>query len=150
MLEQNLALAGVSTGRSAMQILEAANRSHLPAKTIRYYEDIRLLAPSARMANGYRDYSKRDVQRLCFIQRARGLGFSIADCRELLSLYQDRKRSSADVRAIAIRRLKDVKRKLKELETLRVILFELTSERDGDEVSDLVVPKNRFGRRHDG
>ena len=83
-----------------MNIGDASERSGLPAKTIRYYEDIRLLKP-ARSDNGYRDYSSDDVHRLRFLQRARGLGFSVEECRQLLSLYGDKERESADVKAIA-------------------------------------------------
>jgi len=72
-----------------MNIGDAAERSGLPAKTIRYYEDIRLLKP-ARGENGYRDYSNEDVHRLRFLQRSRSLGFSVEECRQLLSLYGDK------------------------------------------------------------
>lgn len=116
-----------------MQIMEASTRSHLPAKTIRYYEDVGLIAPPTRNANGYRDYNQRDLQRLCFLQRARSLGFSIADCRELLFLCQDRQRFDAEVRAIAIKRLKDVERKLDGLESLRVALSALMCRCQGAE-----------------
>jgi MerR family transcriptional regulator, copper efflux regulator len=77
-----------------MNIGAAARRSGLPPKTIRYYEEIGLLTAS-RAANGYRDYSEADVQRLGFVQRARRLGFSVEECRQLLSLYSDRDRASA-------------------------------------------------------
>ena len=72
-----------------MNIGDAADRSGLPAKTIRYYEDIGLLRPG-RAGNGYRDYSAREVHQLRFLQRSRSLGFSIEECRQLLSLYDDK------------------------------------------------------------
>ena len=77
-----------------MNIGEAAEASGLPAKTIRYYEDIKLVRP-ARGANGYRDFSEHDAHKLAFLARARSLGFSIEECRTLLSLYEDRDRASA-------------------------------------------------------
>ena len=80
-----------------MNVGTAARRSGLPAKTIRYYEDIGLISP-ARAGNGYRDYSSDDVHRLAFLRRARGLGFSIEDCRQLMALYRDKSRASHDVR----------------------------------------------------
>ena len=83
-----------------MNVGDAAHRSGLPAKTIRYYEEIGLIAP-ARAGNGYRDYSGDDIHRLAFLRRARNLGFSIDDCRQLMALYQDRSRASHDVREIA-------------------------------------------------
>jgi DNA-binding transcriptional MerR regulator len=72
-----------------MNIGAAAEHSNLPPKTIRYYEDIELIRP-ARTENGYRDYSKADIHRLRFLQRARSLGFTIDECRLLLSLYGDK------------------------------------------------------------
>jgi MerR family transcriptional regulator, copper efflux regulator len=115
-----------------MNIGDAAERSGLPAKTIRYYEDIRLLKP-ARGDNGYRDYSDEDVHRLRFLQRARSLGFSVEECRQLLSLYGDRERSSADVKAIAESKLVEIDRKIAELAGLRKTLQHLVHNCHGDE-----------------
>ena len=80
-----------------MNIGQAAERSGLPAKTIRYYEQIGLIDPPARRSSNYRDYDETDVQTLLFIQRARSLGFSIDDCRDLLALNRARDRSAAEV-----------------------------------------------------
>ena len=115
-----------------MNIGDAAERSGLPAKTIRYYEDIRLLKP-ARGDNGYRDYSEEDVHRLRFLQRARSLGFSVAECRQLLSLYGDRSRSSADVKAIAQSKLVEIDRKIVQLVGLSKTLQHLIHNCHGDE-----------------
>jgi len=75
---------------TVMNIGEAAQLSNLPVKTIRYYEDIGLVK-AKRRDNGYRDYDENHVHKLKFIQRARGLGFSIVECRNLISLYEDKK-----------------------------------------------------------
>ena len=83
-----------------MNISQTATATGLPAKTIRYYEEIGLIAP-ARGENGYRSFSQQDVHKLGFIGRARELGFSIEECRALLALYEDRGRASADVKEIA-------------------------------------------------
>ena len=115
-----------------MNIGHAAERSGLPAKTIRYYEDIGLLKPD-RSGNGYRDYSTSDVHRLRFLQRARGLGFSVAECRQLLSLYNDRERESADVKSIAKAKLTEIDRKIAELKGLRDALSHLVAHCHGDE-----------------
>ena len=80
-----------------MNISEAARHAGLPAKTIRYYEEIGLVAP-LRDPNGYRAFRPRDLHALTFVARARSLGFSIEDCRALLHLYQDPTRASADVK----------------------------------------------------
>ena len=83
-----------------MKIGDVAEASGLTAKTIRYYEDIGLIRP-LRGENGYRDFAGADVHKLRFLARARSLGFSINECRMLLSLYEDRSRASADVKAVA-------------------------------------------------
>ena len=115
-----------------VNISKAAELSGLPAKTIRYYEDIGLMQPAQRSGNGYRDYDVQDVHVLRFLQRARGLGFSVAECRELLALYQDRQRASADVKAIALRRIDDIDRKMRELDGLKGALSELAEKCHGD------------------
>ncbi len=122
-----------------MNIGEAAILSGLPAKTIRYYEDSGLLAPASRQANGYREYSDKDVHTLRFVQRARSLGFSVADCRELLALYRDRRRTSADVKSVAERRLGEIDRKIAELASLRQALGELVERCHGDERPDCPI-----------
>ena len=115
-----------------MNIGLAAERSQLPAKTIRYYEDIGLVVPD-RQANGYRDYSQEDVHRLVFIQRARTLGFDIESCRKLLALYSDRSRASADVKALAQDHLAAIETKMLELEKMARTLRHLVDTCQGNE-----------------
>ena len=79
---------------------DVADLSGLPAKTIRYYEDIGLVEP-LRSTNGYRSFRQSDVHKLAFLGRARALGFTIEDCRSLLKLYADTDRASAEVKQIA-------------------------------------------------
>jgi Cu(I)-responsive transcriptional regulator len=121
-----------------MNIGDAADRSGLPAKTIRYYEDIGLLRPG-RAGNGYRDYSAREVHQLRFLQRSRSLGFSIEECRQLLSLYGDKERESADVKAIAEAKLVEIDRKLQELAGLRDMLRHLVHNCHGDSRPDCPI-----------
>ncbi|MFC6488481.1 Cu(I)-responsive transcriptional regulator [Nitratireductor sp. GCM10026969] len=121
-----------------MNIGSVAQSSGLPAKTIRYYEDIGLLRPD-RAENGYRDYSVADVHRLRFLQRARSLGFTVEECRQLLSLYNDRERESADVKAIAKARLEDMERKIAELISLRDALRHLVDNCHGDNRPDCPI-----------
>ena len=122
-----------------MNIGEAAARSGLSPKTIRYYESIDLVAAPGRTDGGYRDYDVRDVHVLRFLQRARGLGFSVRECRDLLTLYQDRARASADVKAIALRHIDDIDRKIAELETLRDTLNDLATRCHGDDRPDCPI-----------
>lgn len=114
-----------------MNIGTVSEKSGLPAKTIRYYEDIGLISPDRR-DNGYRDYTSEDVHRLRFLQRSRGLGFSVEQCRQLLSLYGDTHRESAEVKAIAEAKLTEIDRKLVELQGLRDMLSHLVANCHGD------------------
>ena len=99
-----------------MNIGKAAQKSQLPAKTIRYYEEVCLIKPS-RAENGYRDYSAKDVHRLRFLQRSRSLGFTIEECRLLLSLYDNDQRASADVKSLAQDKIGEIDRKIEELKS---------------------------------
>lgn len=115
-----------------MNIGTASEQSQLPVKTIRYYEDIGLVRP-LRSDNGYRDFSETDLQRLKFLQRSRSLGFSIEECRELLSLYEDGDRASADVKAITQLKILEVDRKIAELQSLKKVLTTLSDACHGDD-----------------
>lgn len=130
-----------------MNIGTAAELSNLPPKTIRYYEDIRLISPT-RGQNGYRDYSDNDVHRLRFLQRARSLGFSIDECRLLLSLYDNENRASADVKVIALEKVKEIDRKIVELTSLRMTLAALAEHCHGDHRPDCPIIDDLAGR-HD-
>ncbi|MCF6321048.1 MAG: Cu(I)-responsive transcriptional regulator [Rhizobiaceae bacterium] len=115
-----------------MNIGNAANISGLPTKTIRYYEDIKLVKP-ARAANGYRDYSDNDTNTLVFLKRARGLGFSIDECRSLLSLYRDTDRASADVKTLAMAKIVQIETRIEELKGLKKTLKNLAENCHGDD-----------------
>lgn len=121
-----------------MNIGEAAKRSGLPAKTIRYYEDISLVIP-LRTDNGYRAYTQTEIHKLAFVARARRLGFTIEECRDLLSLYEDKGRASADVKAIAERHLHDIDCKLTELQSMRRTLAHLVEDCHGDDRPDCPI-----------
>jgi MerR family transcriptional regulator, copper efflux regulator len=107
-----------------MNIGQASQQSGLPTKTIRYYEDIGLLQP-ARRDNGFRDYADKDVHELRFVARARGLGFTIDECRHLLDLYRDKGRTSAEVRAAVGEHLAVIQAKIAELRTMEQTLKDL-------------------------
>lgn len=128
-----------------MNIGTAARQSGLPPKTIRYYEEIGLIRVD-RAANGYRDYSGDDVHRLRFVQRARSLGFSVEECRQLLSLYSDRDRASADVKTIAQEKLGEIDRKIEELTGLRRMLGELVACCHGDDRPDCPIIDGLSGK----
>lgn len=121
-----------------MNIKDASEQVGLPAKTIRYYEDIGLVT-SDRAANGYRDFSDAHLHKLAFLARARGLGFSIDDCRGLLALWEDRARASADVRAIATQHLAAIETKIAGLEDMRATLSDLVHACAGDARPDCPI-----------
>lgn len=121
-----------------MNIGDASKASGLPAKTIRYYEEIGLVHPE-RSENGYRDYSDEDLHRLRFLKRSRGLGFPVEECRSLLSLYDDKHRASADVRRMALARLEEIDRKIEELNGLHATLAHLVEACHGDQRPDCPI-----------
>ncbi|TCD14861.1 Cu(I)-responsive transcriptional regulator [Oricola cellulosilytica] len=129
-----------------MNIGTASERSNLPPKTIRYYEDIALVSPQ-RSTNGYRDYSDADVHRLRFLQRARSLGFTIEECRLLLSLYQDKERASADVKRIALEKVKEMDAKIVELRSLRQTLASLAEHCHGDDRPECPIINDLAGKK---
>ncbi|PWK60113.1 Cu(I)-responsive transcriptional regulator [Roseicyclus mahoneyensis] len=123
-----------------MNIGDVSEASGLPAKTIRYYEDIGLITP-LRSDNGYRQFTQAHLHKLAFIARARGLGFSIEQCRTLLALYEDRERASADVKALAETHLAEIDAKMAELADMRRTLADLVQCCAGDHRPDCPILK---------
>jgi MerR family copper efflux transcriptional regulator len=124
-----------------MNIGDVAQYTGLPAKTIRYYEDIGLITPD-RDANGYRRFATTHLHKLGFLARARSLGFSIEDCRALLALWEDRDRASGDVKAIANGHLLEIDRKMTELTEMRATLSDLVKACAGDDRPDCPILKD--------
>src|SRR5258708_37165637 len=105
-----------------MNIGALAKETGIAAKTIRYYESVGLIAAPPRSGGNYRIYGERDLATLRFVQRARKLGFSVKEVGDLVALWQDRQRASADVRALATAHLGEIERKPKGLEAMRAAL----------------------------
>lgn len=122
-----------------MNISAVAARSGVPAKTIRYYESVGLIPPARRSGNGYRRYTKMDIQTLSFVQRARSLGFSVDDVASLLDLWRDKERTSAEVQALASQHLSRTRDKLRELETICHVLEDLIRRCHGDSRPDCPI-----------
>ena len=127
-----------------MNVGEAAQRSGLPSKTIRYYEEIGLIRPP-RAANGYRDYDADDVHRLIFLRRARNLGFSIDEIRDLLKLWADRRRSARDVKTLTERHIAELDKKIAELGEMRATLAHLAHCCDGGDRPDCPIIESLAG-----
>ncbi len=121
-----------------MNIGTVAERTGLPPKTIRYYEEAGMIAP-ARGANGYRAFSEQDVMKLGFLARARDLGFSLRQCRDLLALWEDRGRASADVRRLAQGHLAEIEAKIADLVEMRDTLSNLVGACAGDTRPDCPI-----------
>lgn len=121
-----------------MNISDATKRTGLPPKTIRYYEDIGLITPD-RAANGYRSFSDAMVHKLGFVAQARALGFGIDECRDLLALWEDEARASADVRAIAQSHLDEIGAKIQSLQAMQATLSDLVNRCAGDDRPDCPI-----------
>jgi len=122
-----------------MHIGVVARESGVPAKTIRYYESVGLIDAARRTPGGYRDYDAKDAQTLRFVQRARSLGFSVSEVADLLALWRDKSRRSAQVKAMATRHLDDIDRKIAELQGMRDTLVDLVARCHGDDRPDCPI-----------
>jgi len=122
-----------------VRIGQAAAQSGISERMIRHYEKIGLMPEPARRNSGYRDYDQRDVHTLTFIGRARDLGFSVDEIASLLELWHDRSRASADVKALALARAAELKRKERALHEMRRSLEHLAAKCLGDERPDCPI-----------
>lgn len=125
-----------------MNIGQAAKQSGLSAKMIRYYESTGLLPAAHRSDSGYRLYGQEDLHTLAFIKRSRDLGFSLEEVGKLLTLWQDRQRASADVKALAHQHIVELNQKIEELASLRDTLQELVEHCHGDDRPDCPILKD--------
>ena len=125
-----------------MNIGEAAETTGVTAKMIRHYEQIGLIPEAGRTGSGYRVYGPRDLSTLSFIRRARDLGFSIAQIRDLLTLWQDRARASSDVKRIAGEHIDEMKAKMQLLQEMVHTLEHLSAHCHGDDRPDCPILKD--------
>lgn len=122
-----------------MNIGQAGHASGVSAKMIRYYEDTGLIPKAARRDTGYRDYDDADVHRLRFIRRARDLGFTVEQIGELLALWSDRGRASADVKVLALAHVEALRAKAAEIEGMIATLETLATNCHGDDRPDCPI-----------
>jgi Cu(I)-responsive transcriptional regulator len=122
-----------------VKIGEVAAKSGVSERMIRHYEAIGLIEPAPRRDSGYRDYGSKDVNTLRFVARARDLGFSIEEIGKLLALWNDRSRASAEVKALALARAAELKRKERELREMRRSLEDLATACHGDQRPDCPI-----------
>ena len=122
-----------------MNIGKAASLSGLTVKTVRYYSDIGIIKPYVDGNTGYRDFSEPDLAKLQFVAKARKFDFSLDDCRELLALYENTKRTSKEVKALTLEKIAEIDVKLTELKMLREQLSTLASACQGDDRPDCPI-----------
>ena len=122
-----------------MNIGEAANASGVSAKMIRYYEATGLIPAAGRTVSGYRIYSDTEVQLLRFIRRARNLGFPVEKIEDLLALWRDRSRHSADVKRLAQDQIDGLQRKIGEMQAMMQTLQHLADACCGDHRPDCPI-----------
>jgi len=122
-----------------LNIGDAARASGVTAKMIRHYESIGLVKAPRRTEGGYRLYGEQDVRVLQFIHRGRALGFSLDQIRDLLALWEDKHRASADVRAMALAHIAELDRKIADMAAMRRTLESLAASCHGDDRSDCPI-----------
>ena len=122
-----------------MNIGQASKASGVSAKMIRYYESVGLIPPASRTDSGYRAYADSDIHMLRFIRRARDLGFSVAEIHDLLGLWRDRSRKSADVKRVAQQHIADLHRRIEDLRQMADTLQALTACCAGDDRPDCPI-----------
>lgn len=125
--------------RGLFNIGEASQASGVSAKMIRHYEQIGLIPPANRTFTNYRIYSEADVHTLQFIKRARALGFSMKRIAVLLNLWQDKGRSSAEAKRLALEHMAELDEKIRELQTMRDALSNLADHCHGDHRPDCPI-----------
>ena len=116
-----------------MNIGKASKLSELTVKAVRYYDNIGLVKPHQNIFSGYREYNEEDILKLKFVGKDRKFNFSIHECRELLSLYEDKNRTSKEVKKITLEKISQIDSKLKDLKDLRNELSFLASNCHGDD-----------------
>jgi Cu(I)-responsive transcriptional regulator len=122
-----------------MNIGEVADKSQVNSKMIRRYEEMGIIPKAQRNMSGYRKYSENDVNILKFVKRARELGFSMKDIKQLVSLWRNRSRTSAQVKSIASRHIQELEKKLHEIETMLSTLNHLVEHCRGDHRPDCPI-----------
>ena len=127
---------------------EVARAFGMSKNALRYYEEKGILSPAVDPESGYRYYDDASMHRIGSIKKLRNLGFSIDDCRQLMALYQDRSRASADVRRIASDHVTAIEEKIRELQSMRSTLQKLVHACHGDDRPDCPILEDMAGDMH--
>ncbi|MDY0970533.1 Cu(I)-responsive transcriptional regulator [Siccibacter turicensis] len=131
-----------------MNISDVAKKTGLTSKAIRFYEEKGLVTPPARGENGYRTYSQRHLDELTLLRQARQVGFNLEECKELVHLFNDPARHSADVKARTLHKVAEIERHIEELQSMRQQLLTLAAACPGDDSADCPIIDNLSGCCH--
>ncbi|MCK8564137.1 Cu(I)-responsive transcriptional regulator [Yersinia ruckeri] len=128
-----------------MNISDVAKKTGLTSKAIRFYEEKKLVTPPIRTDNGYRSYNARHIEELTLLRQARLVGFTLDECRELLALFHNPGRHSADVKAATLQKVAEIENHIHELNQMRLKLLALAAECPGDDGADCPIINNLAG-----
>jgi len=131
-----------------VNISDVAKKTGLTSKAIRFYEEKGLVTPPLRGDNGYRSYTQKHLDELTLLRQARQVGFNLEECGELVNLFNDPKRHSADVKARTLQKVADIERHIKELQSMRKQLLALAQACPGDDSADCPIIDNLAGGCH--
>lgn len=131
-----------------MNISIVAKKTGLTSKAIRFYEDKGLVTPPLRGENGYRSYTQQHINELTLLRQARLVGFNLEECGELVNLFNDPARHSADVKARTLQKVSEIERHIVELEAMRKQLLALAASCPGDDSADCPIMDNLSGCCH--
>lgn len=131
-----------------MNISDVARRTGLTSKAIRFYEEKGLVTPPARSENGYRSYTARHLEELTLLRQARQVGFNLEECREMVQLFNDPQRHSADVKARTLNKVAEIEAHIQELGEMRERLLALAARCPGDDSADCPIINNLAGCCH--
>jgi MerR family copper efflux transcriptional regulator len=131
-----------------VNISDVAKRTGLTSKAIRFYEEKGLVTPPLRSDNGYRSYTQKHLDELTLLRQARQVGFNLEECGELVNLFNDPGRHSADVKARTLQKVADIERHITELQGMREQLLTLAEACPGDNSADCPIIDNLSGCCH--
>ncbi len=131
-----------------MNISDVAKKTGLTSKAIRFYEEKGLVTPPLRSENGYRSYSQQHLNELTLLRQARQVGFNLEECGELVTLFNDPARHSADVKARTLQKVAEIERHIKALQEMRTQLVALADSCPGDDSADCPIIDNLSGCCH--
>ncbi|KOC89972.1 Cu(I)-responsive transcriptional regulator [Winslowiella iniecta] len=131
-----------------MNISDVAKKTGLTSKAIRFYEEKGLVTPPLRSENGYRSYTSKHLDELMLLRQARQVGFNLDECREMVALFNDPERHSADVKARTLNKVAEIEAHIHQLSLMRQRLLELAAACPGDDSADCPIINNLAGCCH--